>query len=72
MASKNENSSDAFTSSSRCLRLLRMTVQRVGSATLNGADLYYEIEGFELLYNDRSTHEAHLLVAFLYDILSVR
>ena len=43
IASKNENSSsDAFATSSRCSRLPRMTVQRLGSATLNGADLYYK------------------------------
>ena len=70
MASKNENSSDAFTSSSRCLRLLRMTVQRVGSATLNGEDLYYKIESYYMT-TVRSTHD-YLLVSLLYDILGVR
>lgn len=46
-----------------------MTVQRVGSATLNGADLYYKTE---LVNKNRSMHGAYLLIPFLYDILCIR
>ena len=47
VASSNENSlTDALASSSRCLRSLKMTVQKEGSATLNGAGLCCMIKNY--------------------------
>jgi hypothetical protein len=50
-----------------------MTVQRVSSATLNGADLYCKIESYYTTTVRRTgLMVTYLLVALLYDMLSVR